>query len=98
VVITVADDGRGLPLNALRAKTDDIHAADEELAERAFQSGVSTARVLTSISGRGVGLDAIRSFLRRNGGDAHIAFTGPARGGHRPFELILELPASAIAT
>jgi two-component system chemotaxis sensor kinase CheA len=98
VVITFADDGRGLPLTALRAKTDDIHATDEELAERAFQSGVSTATALTSISGRGVGLDAIRSFLRRQGGDARIAFTGPARGGHRPFELILELPSSAIAT
>jgi chemotaxis protein histidine kinase CheA len=98
VVITFADDGRGLPLTALRAKTDDIHAADEELAERAFQSGVSTATSLTSISGRGVGLDAIRSFLRSQGGDARIAFTGLARGGHRPFELILELPSSAIAT
>jgi GAF domain-containing protein/HPt (histidine-containing phosphotransfer) domain-containing protein len=98
VIIGFADDGRGLPLTALRAKTDAIHASDEELAERAFQSGVTTAAALTSISGRGVGLDAIRSFLRSHGGDARIAFTGPARGGYRPFELILELPSSAIAS
>jgi two-component system chemotaxis sensor kinase CheA len=98
IIIGVADDGRGLPVGALRAKTGAVHASDEEIAERAFQSGVSTAAALTSISGRGVGLDAIRSFLRSCNGDARIAFTGPPSGGHRPFELILELPSSAIAS
>lgn len=98
LVIALADDGRGLPLTALRAKTDAINASDEDLAERVFESGVSTAAALTSISGRGVGLDAIRSFLRKHDGDARIAFTGPARAGYRPFELILELPSSAIVS
>jgi two-component system chemotaxis sensor kinase CheA len=100
--IRLCDDGRGLPLAALRERLEQLdgqrqRSSDEELAERAFQSGVSTAPRLSAISGRGVGLDAIRSFLRRQKGEARIVFTGPAEGdGRRPFELVIELPDGAV--
>ena len=97
LTIRLADDGRGLSLAGLRARTGATQDADEEIAERAFQSGVSTAAAVTTISGRGVGLDAVRSFMRAHGGEARIGFTGPATGGHRPFELVLELPRVALA-
>lgn len=95
VMLLVQDDGRGLPLGALSAQSERTGASDEELAESAFEAGRSTAGVVSTISGRGIGLDAIRSFLRARGGDARIVFTGKRRGEHRPFQLVFELPRSA---
>jgi predicted ATPase/HPt (histidine-containing phosphotransfer) domain-containing protein len=96
IVVRVSDDGRGLRLAALREKTGDANAADEEVAAAAFRSGVSTAARVSRTSGRGIGLDAIRSFVDRNGGKVRIAFTAPSRrDGCRPFELVIELPHEA---
>ncbi|HSU40676.1 MAG TPA: GAF domain-containing protein, partial [Polyangiaceae bacterium] len=89
--ISIRDDGRGLAVDALRERGTPADS-DEIAAERIFAAGVSTARSITASSGRGVGLDAVRALLRRLGGDAHAVFTGPLTGGHRPFELVLELP------
>jgi chemotaxis protein histidine kinase CheA len=50
---------------------------DDEVARRAFSSRVSTATRVSAISGRGVGLDAIRSLLRGGGGDAHRLHPAP---------------------
>jgi chemotaxis protein histidine kinase CheA len=73
----------------------DFESSDEEVAQRVFLSGVSTATDVSHISGRGVGLDAVRSFVRRQGGEVKIAFTGTSRDGCRPFELALHLPVEA---
>jgi predicted ATPase/HPt (histidine-containing phosphotransfer) domain-containing protein len=94
--IRIADDGRGLPLAVLREKLGDRTSRDEEIADKVFLSGVSSAARVSSISGRGVGLDAVRSFVRRQQGEARIAFTAPARAGHRAFELVLDLPGDAL--
>jgi chemotaxis protein histidine kinase CheA len=94
--ICIADDGRGLPLGALRDRLGDRQSRDEEIADKVFLSGVTSAARLSSVSGRGVGLDAVRSFMRAHQGDARIAFTAGARGGCRPFELVLDLPRGAI--
>lgn len=96
VRIRLADDGRGLDLDALRARTGDSSGTDEHVAASAFQPGVSTAARVTSISGRGVGLDAVRSFVRERGGEVAIVFTGPASAGRRPFELVFTLPEDAV--
>lgn len=66
--VTVADDGGGLDLAALRAVMDD----DGELAELLFEPGVTTRPVATAISGRGVGLDAVRAAMRRIGGTVSV--------------------------
>jgi chemotaxis protein histidine kinase CheA len=47
------------------------------------------------VSGRGIGMDAVRAFLRERGGDVVIEFTGESREGYRPFELVFRLPGSA---
>ena len=94
--IRVRDDGRGLRLDRLRAQAGVGSATDEEVAERVFGPGVSTAEHLSALSGRGVGMDAIRSFVRAQGGDAHVELTGPARDGCRPFDLVLDLPSGAL--
>jgi two-component system chemotaxis sensor kinase CheA len=96
VVIRVSDDGRGLALDRLRDKAEGQPCSEDELAELIFAFGVSTAASVSTISGRGVGMDAVRSDLRRHGGDASVEFTGPRRDGHRPFALVLKLPVAAL--
>jgi predicted ATPase/GAF domain-containing protein len=97
VAIRVSDDGHGLRLSALRERARAVDATDEEVASTIFVSGISTATALSTTSGRGVGMEAIRSFLRRQGGDVRIVFTGEPHEGSRPFELVFELPESALA-
>jgi len=95
VSIHLSDDGRGLPLAKLRSKTGNANGPDQDLAEAIFEFGVSTAEQVTQVSGRGVGMDAVRAFFREHGGDVSIAFTGAAAQGYRPFELVFRLPTGA---
>jgi two-component system chemotaxis sensor kinase CheA len=95
VQLRLSDDGRGLALEQLRQRAAQPALSDVELAEAVFAFGVSSAAEVSSISGRGVGLDALRSELRQRGGDAFIEFTGGARAGYRPFQLVLRLPSAA---
>jgi histidine kinase len=95
ITVRIRDDGQGLRVEALRRAGGNPQISDEELAQRVFVSGVSTADQSSRVSGRGVGLDAVQAFVRRQGGDVRIAFTGPAHAGCRPFDLVLELPEDA---
>ncbi|MCU1364992.1 MAG: CheA signal transduction histidine kinase [Ilumatobacteraceae bacterium] len=66
VIITVSDDGRGIDVSQVREKAqqrgEDISdLTDNESLYLIFRSGLSTARVTTNVSGRGVGLDVVRS-------------------------------------
>lgn len=73
------------------------HASDDEIAETMFASGVSTAEVVTSISGRGVGMGAVRSLLERAGMQLTLEFTGPRSPvGCRPFRLRIAVPAEKV--
>ncbi len=96
------DDGRGLGLDMIRNKAiangqlePDSVISDEEIAELVFLSGLSTAAEVTSVSGRGVGMDAIRKFLQKYQGDVQIEFTSPtrSRNGYRAFRMLITLPA-----
>lgn len=67
VVITVADDGRGINREAVRAKaeaqgliTPDTTLEDNELLQMIFHPGFSTAAQVTNLSGRGVGMDVVK--------------------------------------
>jgi GAF domain-containing protein len=96
VRIHLRDDGRGLPIAELRNKTGRLDGSDQAIAEAIFDYGVSNASQLSHVSGRGIGMDAIRGVLRERGGDVAIAFTGDARAGYRPFELVFSLPNDAM--
>ena len=74
--LTVADDGGGVDVGALRqaAERGGLPAVDDVL-ELAFAPGVSTARQLTTVSGRGVGLDAVRQRVERLGGALRFTST-----------------------
>lgn len=102
LVFRLYDDGRGLPLERIKQKAieNGIFSAgqeitDEQIAEVIFHSGLSTANDVSDISGRGVGMDAVRRFVQSLGGDIQVRFTGEASMDHsfRPFESQITLPA-----
>ncbi|WPB80193.1 response regulator [Archangium violaceum] len=81
VFFVCEDDGRGVDLGRVRqvalergvVTPAEVDALDEQgLLELLFQSGFSTARTVTEVSGRGVGLDVVREMVRRFKGDVNI--------------------------
>jgi two-component system chemotaxis sensor kinase CheA len=74
--VTIADDGAGLDVASIRAllreRGRDVPAEDREVARTLFESGFSTRRVATNISGRGVGLDIVRVAAERLGGTVNV--------------------------
>ena len=73
--ITFTDDGRGIDLDRVREKAKTLglaHATSRDLMEALFADGFSTKDAATDISGRGVGLGAVRASLRAHGGDVTV--------------------------
>jgi two-component system chemotaxis sensor kinase CheA len=77
IVVEMADDGRGLPADRIRAKAVSnglVSAAqaaamsDTEARQLIFLPGFSTAEQVTSVSGRGVGMDVVRTNIEKIGG------------------------------
>ncbi|MBW8268408.1 hybrid sensor histidine kinase/response regulator [Caldovatus aquaticus] len=77
IVLEIGDDGRGLPVERIRAKALAQGLATEaELAQMSerevlrfiFRPGFSTASRVTAVSGRGVGMDVVRANVERIGG------------------------------
>lgn len=104
VELRVGDDGRGLALKALltKGRAAGVFAADaspprQEVAELIFRSGLSTAQAVTQMSGRGVGMDAVRTFLGEQGASTTIELSEPANDGEfAPFRFVIRVPATAI--
>jgi two-component system chemotaxis sensor kinase CheA len=79
VVIAISDDGAGIDTAAVIAQAlergliDDPLAADDDAAiELLFAPGFSTRISVSDVSGRGVGMDAVRSAVRGFGGDVSV--------------------------
>ena len=81
IVISVRDDGRGIDPEKVARKAherglisaDQIPSVDQaRAAELLFTAGFSTAETTSDISGRGVGMDAVRSAIRGLGGEATL--------------------------
>jgi two-component system chemotaxis sensor kinase CheA len=68
VLVRIEDDGRGIDAAEVRAAAERLGirapADPAQLAELVFQPGFSTAREVTAVSGRGVGLDAVAETIR----------------------------------
>jgi two-component system chemotaxis sensor kinase CheA len=100
--IAVSDDGRGLALGRIRQLGIErglidagSGASDEEVAALVFRPAFSTAEKVTEVSGRGVGMDAVQDFVKREGGTIEIRFTDGAIGAdYRPFRTVVSLPDS----
>ncbi len=102
--VTIADDGRGIDLERLRAtvierKLSNAETAarlnDAELLEFLFLPGFSMKEAVTDISGRGVGLDVVQNVLKQIRGTVHIA---TRRGQGTRFQLELPLTLSVART
>jgi len=99
--MVLRDDGQGMALGRIRRIAGErglvemsTSLSDEETAQLVFLPGFSTAEVVTEVSGRGVGMDAVKGFLEREGGRVSVRFLGPKTvTGHRPFEFVIALPA-----
>jgi len=77
VIITVSDDGRGIDtVGVTRAATslgiDTDGLTDEDLLDLTFQPGLSTAHFVSDLSGRGVGLDEVRSSVEAAHGRVEV--------------------------
>ena len=82
VSITVCDDGAGLDFDALRAAATRRGLRSEtqdDLIEAMFQDGISTRSEVTEISGRGVGMSALRAVCQDMGGSVEVT-TGSNQG------------------
>jgi two-component system chemotaxis sensor kinase CheA len=102
IILTVEDDGHGIDLAAVKASAlrkgliSEMEAAaltEDETLQLIFKPGLSTAKVVTDISGRGVGMDIVRANLDRLGG--MIAVETKLGQGTR-FEVALPLTLAII--
>jgi two-component system sensor histidine kinase and response regulator WspE len=102
--VTVADDGRGIDLERLRAAVIERRLSnaetaakltDVELLEFLFLPGFSMKEAVTDISGRGVGLDVVQSVLKQIRGTVRIV---TRRGEGTRFQLELPLTLSVART
>jgi two-component system chemotaxis sensor kinase CheA len=107
LTIRLKDDGRGLALQRIRAKAaekgliaEGEDKAASEVAQLIFASGFSTASAVTEVSGRGVGMDAVRGFIEAEGGQIALSLTSSDTSQtFCPFETVITLPARfAVAT
>lgn len=77
IIIEIADDGRGLALSKIKAKilqnglateSELAQMSDQQVQQYIFKPGFSTAAKVTSVSGRGVGMDVVKTNIEKIGG------------------------------
>lgn len=79
-LITIRDDGGGIPLDKVRARAEQMGldasllaaASDQELLSLIFEPGFSTSDRVTALSGRGVGMDVVRDHLKQVRGEIAV--------------------------
>ena|GEM_PF-2869500 len=107
VFLRYQDDGRGLDIARIckialdkRLVSDPSKLSLEEAAELIFYSGLSTANQVSDVSGRGIGMDAVRSYLKKHGGSIQVRFLNsqPDDFGCYPFSFEIVFPDHLFAT
>ncbi len=95
VAVSFSDDGAGLNLPRIREKalaqgiiTADQHLSEADAANLIFMAGFSTATQITELSGRGIGMDVVRSEVNALGGRIE---TSTQTGKGTNFKLVLPL-------
>jgi ABC-type branched-subunit amino acid transport system ATPase component/HPt (histidine-containing phosphotransfer) domain-containing protein len=103
LVFVYKDDGEGIDLIKLKNKAVEMKLINNEqliepetIDKIIFKSGVSTAEQVTELSGRGVGLDAVKKFFEKENGEVKINFLNKydKTTKRAPFEFVLKLPAN----
>jgi len=98
VLIRIADDGKGLDVEAIREKAfslgllhENSNHTDSEIAQFIFHPGFSTSKTVTQTSGRGVGMDVVNSEVRQLGGTVTLS---TQRGAGTEFQVRLPFTVS----
>lgn len=82
IIVEIADDGKGLGMDRIRRKvvengllteTEAAAMEDRQLQQYIFKPGFSTAEKVTNISGRGVGMDVVRTNIEKIGGTIELS-------------------------
>ena len=82
IIIEIKDDGRGLNIDKIKQKIVEKDLAtdseleqmsDEQIMQYIFKAGFSTAEKVTSVSGRGVGMDVVRTNIEKIGGTVSLS-------------------------
>lgn len=104
LTLYIADDGRGLNIAKIREKALGLGLINEssrgkklcpdEIAEMIFKPGFSTASELSQVSGRGVGMDAIRSAIEKIGGEVRAEVLSD--GVFAPWQLVVKIPSEHV--
>jgi two-component system chemotaxis sensor kinase CheA len=102
VRIAIKDDGHGIDATRIASKAISLGLATQEqisimtqkdIIDFIFHSGFSTAQEITDVSGRGVGMDVVRSNIRKSGGNILI-HTEVGKGTE--FRLVLPLSLAVV--
>jgi two-component system chemotaxis sensor kinase CheA len=81
IIIEISDDGRGLGIqriknkaiaNGLASESEIEQMSDQQIAQFIFRAGFSTAEKVTSVSGRGVGMDVVKTNIEKIGGTIEL--------------------------
>jgi HPt (histidine-containing phosphotransfer) domain-containing protein/PAS domain-containing protein len=99
-VLTIGDDGRGLNMDKIREQGMKLGLIEEQasveaqaLADLIFHPSLSTAGRTTTLSGRGVGMSAVRESLRAAGGEIQLVLMPEQEGSSfRNFSFVITLP------
>lgn len=102
LVMTLGDDGQGLDIERIQAKalqlnliSDDAQLSDQQIMSLIFSHGLSTAREITEIFGRGIGLDVVKMDVTALGG--HVTVTSKP-GTNTTFTVHLPLSLKLLET
>jgi chemosensory pili system protein ChpA (sensor histidine kinase/response regulator) len=100
VVVEVSDDGAGMNLKAIRDKgislgmvRADQQLSDDDIMQLILEPGFSTAGQVSTLSGRGVGMDVVANEIKKLGGALHME-TKPGQGSRFAIRLPLTLAIS----
>ncbi|MDD3443966.1 MAG: hybrid sensor histidine kinase/response regulator [Zavarzinia sp.] len=103
IIIQIADDGRGLDLSRIKAKAvanglaseSEIAAmSDAQVGRFIFHPGLSTAEKVTSVSGRGVGMDVVKTNIEKIGGTIDLK---TVRGHGTTFQIKIPLTLAIVS-
>ena len=81
IIIKIKDDGRGIDVEKSRAKmvssgmaseAEAAEMSEQQIQMQIFSAGFSTAEVVTAVSGRGVGMDVVRTNIEKIGGTVEL--------------------------
>ncbi|GIL41383.1 chemotaxis protein CheW [Roseiterribacter gracilis] len=81
IIVEIADDGKGLPIDKIKAKViknglateaELAQLTDTQIQQYIFRAGFSTAEAVTSVSGRGVGMDVVKTNIEKIGGTIEL--------------------------